>query len=163
MNQNYNNQSYGENKDFNQARPQNSEKFPFSSAREVAMLATKNGMTVPDFMRLYMDNLYEAEQNAWYTAARFKATIIAINRKKTSKLRPDGKPQEKVMLTYTTPKQGATEIALAGLIEQDNDTYNLAKKCLDYKGKEVLLYRAYLQERYSVIIDVELIQKVTEE
>lgn len=110
-----------------------------------------------------MDNLYEAEQNAWYTAACFKATIIAINRKKTSKLRPDGKPQEKVMLTYTTPKQGATEIALAGLIEQDNDTHNLAKKCLDYKGKEVLLYRAYLKDRYSVIIDVELVQKETEE
>lgn len=163
MNQNYNNSSFGESKDFNQVRPQNSNKFPFSSANEVALLATKNGMTVPEFMRLYMDNLYEAEQNAWYTAARFKAKIIAINRKKTSKLWSDGKPQEKVMLTYTTPTQGATEIALAGLIEQNNETYNLAKKCLEYKGKEVLLYRAYLKERYSVIIDVELVSKNIEE
>lgn len=163
MNQNYDQPPYNRNGNFNQARPQSPQKFPFASANEVALLATRNGMTVPQFMKLYMDNLYEAEKSFWYTAARFKGKIIAINRKKTSKTWPNGKPQEKVMLTYTTPTQGPTEIALSGLIEQGNDTYKLALKCTEYLGKDVLLYRAYSQEKYSVIIDVELTQNDAEE
>lgn len=87
------------------ARDQNPEKYPFRTPEEVAALATKNGMSVPEFMRLYLDNLYEAESKCWNTSTRFKAHIISLKRVDLEKKAASGKPLQCIKVIYKTGKE----------------------------------------------------------
>lgn len=140
------------------ARDQNPEKYPFRTPEEVAALATKNGMSVPEFMRLYLDNLYEAESKCWNTSTRFKAHIISLKRVDLEKKAASGKPLQCIKVIYKTGKeQTERDIELIGIVSQGNATYALAKKFQDCIGKEVFIYKAYQKNKYLVAIDVEAI------
>lgn len=142
------------------ARDQNPEKYPFRTPEEVAALATKNGMSVPEFMRLYLDNLYEAETLCWNTSTRFKAIIHSLRRVDLDKKAASGKPLQGIRVIYRTEKEQAErEIAIIGIVSQGNTTYTLAKKFQECIGKEVFIYKAYQKEKYLVAIDVEAINE----
>jgi len=140
-----------------EAKKQSSEKFPFKSPEEVALLAIRLGLGVPEFIKLYQDNLNEAKQKAWRTAIRFKARVVDSAKTPVSILDSTGKPLERVTVKYQHgPQYEKTQtMALIGLLGGDYGTEALYERVTQLMEQEIFLYRAYDKNTYSVIIEVE--------
>lgn len=147
-----------------EAREQSPDKFPFKTPEELALIATKLGLGVTEFMKLYYDNLNETRQNAWHTAVRFKAKIVDIAKSSVSSTDENGQQLERVTVKY---QHGAhfektQTLALNGLLHAGYNTEKLYAKVKKARGEVVLLYRAYDRNKYSVIIELDRIPSKNE-
>lgn len=147
-----------------EAIEQNPDKFLFESPEKLALIATKLGLSVAEFMKLYYDNLNEAKQNAWHTAVRFKAKIVDIAKTSVSSTDENGQQLERVTVKYQqgTHFEKTQTMALNGLLHAGYNTEKLYDKVKQSRGEVVLLYRAYDRNKYSVIIDLDRISTINE-
>ena len=143
-----------------EAREQNSDDFLFKTAKEAAGFATRVGMTVPDFIKLYLDNIYVSEQEAWHTAVRFKAKIVDVTTERTGKKGSRGLFLEKAIIHYQTGTNGEKShtAAINGLLAPGYRTKDIFDKAKQAIGKEVLLYRGYDKQKYVAIIDLDILE-----
>lgn len=142
-----------------EAQVQNSDKFPFREPKEVAELATRAGLSVREFMKLYLDNLNEATQDSWHTVTRFKVKILDIATSPTNKKDKFGKPIMRATIQYLhgTNYEKTQALAINGLLTTGYRTTEIYNKAKEAIGKEVLLYRAYDKQKYAVIIDIDIL------
>ena len=147
-----------------EAKEQSPDKFPFKTPEELALIATKLGLEVAEFIKLYYDNLNETRQNAWHTAVRFKAKIVDIAKTPVSSTDENGQQLERVTVKYQHgPHFGKTQtMALNGLLHAGYNTEKLYDKVKQARGEIVLLYRAYDRNKYSVIIELDRISSKNE-
>jgi len=139
-----------------QAQEQNEQNFIFKDAREVAILATRVGMSVSDFVKLYWDNMNEATQNSWHTAIRFKAKIEEVVTEVTSLRDKEGQPIQKAIVHYSHGYEGKRQsLAINGLLTEGYKAQELYKQAKSLIGHEVLLYRGYDKNKYAVIIRID--------
>lgn len=141
------------------AKVQNSDHFLFKNSKDLAGFATKAGMTVPEFTKLYLDNLYIAKEEAWYTAVRFKAKITNLTIENTAKISATGSTLQRVIMHYQSGDdfKDTNRAPICGLLVPGYPTEEIYEKAKTAIGKEVLLYRVYEKEKYVAIIDLDII------
>jgi len=128
----------------------------FPSAKELALEATKSGITPQEFVKRFQRNMFFAQR--WNTAQSFIATVTNVKIQKTDNDLKQG------YLEYTVNPGKENEIKgelLVGILDPSDRTKPVNAMCtkiVSLKGKKAVIYKGYHikgDSEFAVLLDLD--------
>ena len=128
----------------------------FPSAKELALEATKLGVTAQEFVKRYQKNLYSAQR--WNMAQSFIATVVDVKVKKTENNIQQAYLEYAVNAGKDNESKGELLIGILDPVDKTKPVNAMCTKIKELKGNKAVIYKGYHVKEdaeFSILLDID--------
>ena len=128
----------------------------FPTAKELALEATKLGVSSQEFVKRYQKNMFSAQK--WNTAQSFIATVIGVRIQKTDNDLMQGFLEYKVNAGKENEISGELLIGILDKVDKAKPVNALCTKVNNLKGQKAQIYKGYHikgDSEFAILLDID--------